>query len=217
MKIALNKAASVALIVSLGLATGACQTSSTKNTSLDSIRQPVVTRSNLTLDLAANSTGLSVPEKSRLVEWFKSLNLGYGDRVSIDDVMASAAVRDDVASLTGRFGLLLGDGAPVTPGYVNPGMVRVVVTRSSATVPGCPDWSEQTASYGENATSSGFGCAVNGNLAAMVADPEHLIRGATSDGGTVLMSSTKAINSYREAKPSGAAGLPQVSSQEGGN
>jgi pilus assembly protein CpaD len=83
-------------------------------------------------------------------------------------------------------------------------------------VPGCPDWSDQSSSYNNNATHSNFGCAVNGNLAAMVADPEHLLKGAAGSGETVVMSSNKAISTYREAKPTGAGGLPQVSSQEGG-
>jgi pilus assembly protein CpaD len=150
-----------------------------------------------------------------LVGWFDSLDLGYGDRVSIDDAMASAAVVDDVASLAGRYGLLVSSGAPVTQGYVDPGMVRVVVTRSRAYVPGCPDWSMQSSSRLDNATHSGFGCAVNSNIAAMVADPEHLLHGAVGTGETVVMSSNKAISTYRDAKPTGAEGLPEVSSQEG--
>ena len=49
----------------------------------------------------------------------------------------------------------------------------------------------------------------------MVADPEHLIRGASSTGETVVMSSTKAITSYREAKPTGEGGLKQTSTEGG--
>jgi pilus assembly protein CpaD len=216
MSIAMKKAAGAALALSLGLATAACQTPSHQNASLDSVKQPVVQRANYVLDLNADSTGLPVTEQRRLLDWFDSLGLRYGDRVSLDSSATGAAVRDDVASLAGRYGLLLSDGAPVTPGYVNPGNVRVVITRSQAYVPGCPDWSDQTASYNANATHSNFGCATNGNLAAMVADPEHLLRGAAGTGETVVMSSNKAISTYREAKPTGAEGLPEISSQEGG-
>ena len=70
--------------------------------------------------------------------------------------------------------------------------------------------------YVDNATHSGYGCAINGNIAAMVADPEHLLHGSTGTGETVVMSSNKAIETFREAKPSGSAGLPAVSSQSGG-
>jgi pilus assembly protein CpaD len=216
MPIAINKAACAAIALSLGLATAACQTPGHRNASLSSVKQPVVERANYMLDLNADSTGLPVTEQRRLVDWFDSLGLRYGDRVSLDDTTTSAAVRDDVASLAGRYGLLLSDGAPVTSGYVDPGNVRVVVTRTHAYVPGCPDWSEQTSSYNSNTTAPGFGCAVNGNIAAMVADPEHLLHGAAGTGETVVMSSNKAISTYREATPTGAEGLPEVSSQEGG-
>ena len=83
----------------------------------------------------------------------------------------------------------------------------MVITRSKAHVPGCPDWSTNNNANLVNATSGGYGCATNGNLAAMVANPEHLLKGDESRGETVVMSSTKAIDSYREAKPTGQQGL----------
>jgi pilus assembly protein CpaD len=121
-----------------------------------------------------------------------------------------------VEAVAGRFGLLVGDQAPVTNGFVNAGTVRVIVTRSTASVPGCPDWSVKSDVNLGNATSSGYGCATNGNFAAMTADPEHLLHGAAGTGTTTVMSSTKAIESYREAKPTGEGGLKQESTQNGG-
>ena len=216
MPIRMNRTACTAIALSLGLALSACNTPPLgMNRSLYSVNQPVVQHSTYALDLTATSSGLPIPEQQRLADWFSSMNVGYGDRIAIDDAMNSATVRDDVARIAGRHGLLLSDGAPVTEGYVDPGKVRVVITRSSASVPGCPDWSDKLADYGTNTTSSGYGCAVNGNIAAMIADPEQLLHGATGNGETVVMSSTKAIETYREKKPTGADGLPQVSSQEG--
>jgi pilus assembly protein CpaD len=97
--------------------------------------------------------------------------------------------------------------------------VRVVVTRTTAAVPGCPDWQDHMASNLENALSDGFGCSINSNFAAMVANPEHLLHGAEGTGETVVMSSTKAIQSYREQDTTGSEGLPEVSSRNtgGGN
>lgn len=204
-----------AVALSLGLALSACG-DVPNNRSLYSVKQPVVERSNFTLDLAAGAGGLPIPEQQRLAAWFETMDLGYGDRVSIDAPIGSDAIREDVAAIAARHGILLSDGAPVTEGFVEPGRVRVVVTRSRAHVPGCPDWSDQFASNLENATSDGYGCAVNSNLAAMVADPEHLLKGAEGTGETVVMSSTKAIQTYREQKPTGAEGLPEVSSQSSG-
>jgi pilus assembly protein CpaD len=219
MPIRMNRAAGAAIALSLGLALSACNTTPSGeaiNRSLDSVRQPVVEQQTFALDLTTSSDGLPVSEQRRLADWFDSMDVGYGDHIAVDDASASVGVRGDVAKIAGRYGLLLGDGAPITQGYVDPGKVRVVITRSRAYVPGCPDWSEHVAEYGNNATAAGFGCSINGNLAAMIADPQQLLHGAAGTGDTVIMSSTKAIETYREAKPTGAGGLPQVSSQSAG-
>ncbi len=215
MPIRSNSAIAAAIALSLGFGLSACG-DTPNNTSLYSVKQPVVERNNYTLDLAAGAGGLTVPEQQRLAEWFESMNLRYGDRVAVDGAIGSDAVREDVAAIASRHGILLSEGAPVTNGFVEPGMVRVVVTRSRAHVPGCPDWSEQFASNMENATADGYGCSINGNLAAMIADPEHLLHGAEGTGETVVMSSTKAIETYRAQEPTGKAGLPEVSSQSAG-
>lgn len=207
-----NKAACAAIALSLGLALSACG-DMPNNRTLYSVKQPVVERNNFTVDLATAADGLPVPEQQRLTEWFETLNLRYGDRVAIDSALAGAATREDVAAIAGRYGILLSEGAPVTTGFVEPGTVRVVVTRSRAYVPGCPDWSDQYASNLENSTSDDFGCAVNSNLAAMMADPEHLLKGAEGTGETIVMSSTKAIETYRDTRPTGGGTLPTVGTQ----
>lgn len=216
MPIRSKSALHAVLALSLGLGLSACG-DTPNNTTLYSVKQPVVERNNFTLDLAAGAGGLTIPEQQRLADWFESMNLRYGDRVAIDGAFGSDAVREDIAAIASRQGLLLSEGAPVTNGFVEPGMVRVVVSRSRARVPGCPDWSEQFASNMENATADGYGCAVNSNIAAMVADPQHLLHGEEGTGETVVMSSTKAIQTYREAEPTGKGGLPEISSQGGGS
>jgi pilus assembly protein CpaD len=215
IKMPLRRNSAAALALSLGLALSACNTPPT-NTSLNSLKQPVVERNNFTFDVAAGAAGLPIPEQGRLSDWFDSLGLKYGDRVAIDGDAGNQAARADIAAIAGRRGLLLADGAPVTVGSVQPGTIRVVVTRTTASVPGCPDWGDKFASNLENATADGFGCSVNSNFAAMIADPEHLLHGAEGNGETVVMSSTKAIESYREQNVTGAGGLPQVSTQSGG-
>ena len=205
-----------ALALSLGLALAACGGMPT-NRSLESLKQPVVERTNFMLDVAASPNGLTIPEQQRLAGWFEAMDLRYGDRVSLEDPLMSGAIRDDIAALASRHGLLLSDGAPVTQGFVEPGMVRVVITRSTASVPGCPDWSAKSDMNYENATRPGYGCAINGNLAAMVANPEDLIHGQAGTGETVVMSSTKAIDTYRQQAPTGTQGLKAPASSEGGN
>ncbi len=207
------RAAGVAIALSLGLALAGCG-GMPGNRSLESLHQPVVQRANYTLDVTTGPGGLSYTEQGRLAGWFEAMSLRYGDRITIDDPLQSGATRAAVEGLAARYGLLVGGEAPVTPGYVNAGTVRVVVSRSKAAVPGCPDWSSNSDANLANATSGGYGCATNGNLAAMVADPEHLIRGDNTTGSTVVMSSSKAIETYREAKPTGAQGLNKTSSSE---
>ena len=215
MPIRSKPAIAATLALSLGLGLAACG-DLPNNRSLYSVKQPVIDRQNYTLDVAAGADGLAPAEQARLADWFDTMNLRYGDRVAIDGALPNDAVRTDVAAIAGRHGLLLSEGAPITDGFIDPGQVRVVVTRTRAHVPGCPDWSDQLASNLENSTADGFGCSVNSNLAAMIADPEHLLRGAEGTGETTVMSSTKAINSYRAQTPSGQGGLPAVSSQSAG-
>ncbi len=205
------KTAQAAIALSLGLALAGCGGLPT-NHSLESIHQPVVQRTNYTLDVNAGSGGLSVPEQRRLAGWFEAMDLRYGDRIAVDDPLSSAATRASVEQVASRYGLLVSEDAPATAGFINPGSVRVVVTRSTASVPGCPDWSAKSDANPGNATSTNYGCSVNSNLAAMVANPEHLIKGAEDHGPTAVASSNKAIDIYRQAVPTGAGGLKQTSS-----
>ncbi len=203
-----------ALALSIGLVTAGCGGMPT-NTSLYSTKQPVVERTNFTLDVNTNAQGLPISEQSRLNGWFEAMDLRYGDRVTVENPSRSPAVFDAVNSLAGRYGLIVKDVAPTTAGYLQPGQARVVITRSTASVPGCPDWEAKSDMNYTNATSPGYGCAVNGNLAAMVADPQDLLEGKKGSGETVVATGTKAIDTYREARPTGANGLQ--SAQGGGD
>ena len=207
----LFRALAPALTLTLAVGLSGCAT----NRGLESLNQPVVSRANYTLDVASYGGGLPLPEQRRLAGWFDTLDLRYGDRIAVDDPGASGATREAVAAIAARYGLLVGEDAPVTTGQIAPGTVRIVVTRSSATVPNCPNWSAKSDTNLNNATYSNYGCAVNSNLASMVADPEHLLHGAKGSGETVVMSSSKAIGSYREAKPTGEKGLKQNTTEGG--
>ena len=209
-----RKALAGALTLGLALGLGGCG-GMPGNRSLESTHQAVVTTSNYTLDVASGPGGMSIPEQRRLAGWFEAMDLKYGDRIYIDDPMKSQSTRGAVEAVAGRFGMMLGDEAPVTPGDVSPGSVRIIVTRSTAMVPGCPDWSNNSDTNLGNGTNANYGCAVNSNMAAMVADPSHLVHGASGTGSTVVMSSTKAIDSYRTTPPTGEKGLKEQSSQSG--
>ena len=208
MTFSLKHAGAAAL--GLGLALGAC--SMPTNRSLNSLNQPVVERQNFTLDVAAGPGGLSVPEQQRVAGWFEAMDLSYGDRVSIEDPGLSPATRASIAELAGRHGIMVAEAAPVTPGTLPPGTARVVVTRSVAYVPDCPNWSAKSDLNYANAIYPNYGCAVNGNLAAMVADPQDLIRGQEGTGEVLIGGGTKAIDAYREQPTTGQGGLTQTAS-----
>jgi pilus assembly protein CpaD len=143
------------------------------------------------------------------------MDLRYGDRITIEDPASNPAVTEAVNNLAGRYGLIVSEVAPTTSGTLAPGQARVLISRSTASVPGCPDWSAKSDANYFNATSPGYGCAVNSNLAAMVANPEDLLEGQTGSGETVVATGTRAIQTYREATPTGAQGLQDANA--GGN
>ena len=107
--------------------------------------------------------------------------------------------------------MLVTPGAPVTAGVVQPGSVRVVVARRRATVPGCPNWSVPSQPDWDNKTMSNYGCAVNSNFAAMVANPEDLLHGREGAAVTDTRTATRAVELYRSKAPTGAGGLQSVS------
>lgn len=203
----LNPKFAGALTLSVGLALSACG-GMAENRSLYSTKQPVVERTNYTLDVQAGAGGLSIPEQQRLSGWFEAMDLRYGDRVAIEDPMMSGATKTAISKLAARHGILVSDGAPVTSGYVQPGSARVVITRSSASVPGCPDWSVKSEMNYTNGTSPGYGCAINTNIAAMIANPEDLVKGQQGTGENYVQRSQAAVEAYREKAPEGAGTLP---------
>ncbi|MAK99957.1 MAG: pilus assembly protein CpaD [Citromicrobium sp.] len=210
-----TKRLGVALIAStLALSLSAC--GGPMNHSLYSTAQPVVERTHYTFDLVGGPGGPSIPEQRRLAGWFEALNLKYGDRVSIETDGTDPATVTAVGKIVDRYGLALSEHAPITEGFVEPGRTRVVVTRSVATVPGCPDWSDDYDGNYANATSRNYGCATNSNLAAMVANPEDLVRGQEVEGNAVITKSNSAIEAYRSGSngTGGSAGTTTTSSPD---
>ena len=209
-----------AALIAAGLAVSACGPETNRltpvsNPSLSSVNTPVVQRTDYVFDIAA-SGGVPGPELDRLAAWFDSLNLGYGDRVSIDGAggYADDQTRADVASAVGRYGLLLDQGAPVTAGAVQPGSVRVIVSRTTASVPGCPLWEDEIVGAPET-TSTNYGCATNSNLAAMIADPADLVHGRETADSVDPAASNKAIDAYRRRIPTGVKGTVKSESTGG--
>ncbi|WP_254606477.1 CpaD family pilus assembly protein [Sphingomonas bacterium] len=204
------------LLLSLpALALAGC--SGTVNRGLDSVHQPVVSRTDYTFDVGTDGAGLSPGEAARLAGWMRSLRLRYGDRVSIDDPAGDPAAREAIGAEVARFGLLLADTAPVTGAPVAAGTARVVVNRAVAFVPHCPDYSRNGSHEFAGSTTSNFGCAANSDLAAMVADPADLVRGEPGSGTIDTATSSRAIDAYRKAAPTGGGGTTMKTESAGGS
>lgn len=181
---------------------------------VEAVNVPVVARTDFVFDAAAPDGSLLPGEAARLNAWFAGLDLGYGDSIYVDGPFAGAA-RADVARVAGNYGLMVAASAPVTTGAVPPGMVRVIVSRTRASVPGCPNWSVPAQPNYNNRTMSNFGCSVNGNLAAMVANPEDLIHGREGSGLGDTRTAVKAVDTYRKAEPTGTKGLQETTTKKG--
>lgn len=177
------------------------------------VNVPVIHRATYVFDAAAPLGTLPPSEAARLDAWFRSLNVGYGDSIYIDGA-ASDSARADVARIAGSYGMLVSSGAPVTAGAVAPGTVRVIVSRAEATVPGCPNWNRPAQPNFENRMLPNFGCSVNSNLAAMVANPEDLIHGREGSGVGDAATAAKAVGVYRTTPPTGTEGLKDISTKE---
>jgi pilus assembly protein CpaD len=182
---------------------------------VEAVNVPVVTRADYVFDAAAPGGSITPAEKARLDAWFHGLDLGYGDAVYVDAPYADAA-RYEVAQVAGNYGMLVQPGAPVTAGAVAPGTVRVIVSRTRAEIPGCPNWSQPSQPNYNNRMMSNFGCGVNANLAAQVANPEDLVHGRESTALGNNQTATKAIIFYKTTPPTGQKGLQSVS-VKGGN
>ena len=206
------------------------------NRGVESVHQPVVGHDTYTYDVQPGPDGgLSASEARRLEDWFASIGLGYGDQVAIvTDAYYSPELRegiedqahlrrlraavqgglplaDAVADVVARHGMLVGEDSSAAAGAAPSGSVRMVVRRATARVPGCPDWSSKQETESQLGTTSNFGCGVNGNLAAMVANPEDLVRGQSSASDLRTATSNRAISTYREKTPTGSGDLKSLS------
>jgi pilus assembly protein CpaD len=181
------------------LVTGCTTGPVTKNRGLESVHQPVVSRSDFVFDLQSDGSSINSVDIASLSGWMESLRLGYGDHVAIDGNGAYdvSGVRDVVGALAARRGLLIDANAPITAGEIPAGHVRVIVSRLKASVPNCPDWGRNSAEDFNSNTSSDFGCATNKNLSAMIADPSELVSGRTNDGTGSTVSNARSVKAIQ--------------------
>lgn len=205
------------ILIALATSVAACNAASgsSADQGLAATNIPVVTSADYVFDAAAPDGALAPGETERLNGWFQGLGLGYGDSIYVDGAYADAA-RGQVAAVAGQYGMIVLAGAPVTRGAVQPGTVRVVVSRRRAVVPGCPNWSTRSEPNFKNSNTSNYGCSVNSDLAAMVANPEDLVHGREGVVTGDVVTAAKAVQLYRTTPPSGTKGLQNVNTEKKG-
>lgn len=204
------------ILIALASSVAACNAPDRPDAGVATVNVPVVTTADYVFDAAAPDGALAQGESDRLSGWFQGLGIGYGDNIFVDGAGTEAA-RGQVAVIAAQYGMAVSDGAPVTTGLVQPGTVRVVVSRRRAEVPNCPNWSVAAQPNYDNRNMSNFGCGVNTNIAAMIANPEDLIHGREGDTTSNVDAATRAVQFYRSTPPSGNKGLQAVSTKGGGN
>ena len=204
-------------VLALATSLAGCTGTAASNRSLESVHQPIVRNAIHQFDVAATNGELAPSEQGRLQGWFDAMGVRYGDRIAIEDasVYGATSAQATVRSMIARRGLLVSQDVPVTTGAVPPGHLRIIVTRASAFVPGCPDWASKSSINPTNSTSSNYGCATNSNLAAMVADPNDLIKGPRGDRDDPA-TATRAIRTYRDKPQTGAGDLRGQQTSGGG-
>ena len=212
-----QKLSTLALALAVTTILGGCAGSggaltATNNRSLESVHQPIVSTDVLAIDIETRGGDISATEAVKLRNWFDAVGLQYGDRVSIDDPSpyGNASAKASVTRLVGRYGMMLQGDSPITATPVESGYMRVVISRTRADVPGCPNWDSKSATDFTSGTSSNYGCASNANLAAMVADPQDLVKGSKATGTDPLQAG-KAIDVYRKKEPTGKEGVKSSS------
>jgi pilus assembly protein CpaD len=208
-----NAAGFAGLALSFALATAPAQ-SRTVERGVESAHQPQVERTDFVFDVPGSADGsLSDADGRRLKAWFDALGLRFGDHVSLGGAAGGsfAGVRDSVSDIVARYGLLTEGEAPLTAGNPPAGSVRVVVSRSTASVQGCPTWQDSSQTTFKSGLSDNYGCATAMNLAAMVADPQDLVQGRTTTTDLRTATGSRAIKSYQSKEPSGSGGLQVMS------
>lgn len=181
------------------------------NQGLSSIKLPQVSQSQIVHVVRfAPGGGFAAGEEAALAAFFRLTGIGYGDRLHLEDPAPEGAEGrySAVATVAGRFGLPLQPRAlAAAAAPLRAGEARLVVTRATAAVEGCPDWTRGHTPNWNNEASSNYGCATNSNLAAMLADKNDLLEGqelANQNAAAVA----KPVSGYDAAAPAafGAAG-----------
>lgn len=169
----------------------------------------------LSLPFSASEAGLLPDDAARFDAFVAGYLQGGSGSVSI-----SVPEGENAAAAVAYFGQRLTEaGVPRAHILVNTraaassdGQVQLGYIGYGAKTASCDDWSADLAATGDNATNPDFGCAVQNNIAAEVADPRDLIAARPTDPADATRRKT-VMDSYEK----GATTSAQKTSDQTGN
>ena len=128
---------------------------------------------------AADAATFSAKERSRLDRFVDTVDLGYGDIVTVAMMGDSAMTRRRAQLVRAHLAARKISSQLVArqPGDGEAGAVAVSVSRHVLTPPQCPDWTKNATQDIYSSTTSNFGCATAQALSVMAANPGDLVQG----------------------------------------
>ncbi len=182
------------------------------------------------LRLAARLDGLSPAQRSALAGLADHWLNGGGGPVVVHAPLRNADQEAVLRTSGAAIQLLAALGVPTAqlrregydPTGEGPAPIVVSFTAYEAVIPTCGRSWENLSTNGKNRPMSNFGCAVNANLAAQMADPADIVAARASDP-TDAGRRTTVIEKYRQgastagAKEAGASGAVSAASTGGGS
>lgn len=182
-------------------------------------RHPIlVSNSQARLDIPvyAGSYGLTRSQESQLYSFLADYDRSNGSQLVIKapvggDERATRAVFGDVKRILRSRGFTQNMVVleSYSPGYKSAQAIRLTYDRFVAEGPTCPDWSENLAWDPNNMPYPNMGCATQRNLAAMVANPRHLVQPADETPRASERRDT-IWGKYVEGQPTGAEWRPEA-------
>lgn len=202
---------SVVLLFSAASILQAC----TGDSGVTSLQVPTVSVQTFAHEVHFSESGALDPAEVKALDQFlEAISLRYGDRLSMDDPAKEGFARrhDAISSVIAKYGIELPKEPTPSGEPPAPGAIKLIVSRSNSVMPSCPNWSQNSTENYANATHSNFGCSINSNLAAMVADP-HDLKSGKIYAGSDPASISKAINALNKRKPTGDEPLPSANTR----
>jgi len=160
----------------------------------------------LKVSFSAADSGLMPDDAARFAHFIDNYRDHGNGAISIS-VPAGSDTRDAVSYFAGRIAEagISRDRILVTTHDVQGGDMRVEIDYVSfqASTEPCGDWSHNLGDDAGNLTNPNFGCAVQQNVAAMVADPRDLVQPRALEGGDAARRAG-VLDNYEKGKPTPA-------------